>query len=98
MGYYAEGYFPTLKERIRISPYLDVDRLVVDGNLRPSICRPAPRIISRTTLWNSPEYTCNTAIMIMNCDYSRKVLTTLSYTTSQSRRSAWSIMRNHSKS
>ena len=35
MGYYAEGYFPTLKERIRISPYLDVDRLVVDGNLPP---------------------------------------------------------------
>ena len=35
MGYYAEGYFPTLKERIRISPYLEVDRLVVDGNLPP---------------------------------------------------------------
>ncbi len=35
MAYYAEGYFPTLKERIRISPYLDVDCLVVHGTLPP---------------------------------------------------------------
>lgn len=35
MGYYYEGYFPTLKERITFDPYLDMDRLVVDGNLPP---------------------------------------------------------------
>ena len=35
MGYYYEGYFPSLKDRITFEPYLDVDRLVVDGNLPP---------------------------------------------------------------
>ncbi|NEG89472.1 alpha/beta hydrolase [Bifidobacterium aerophilum] len=35
MGYYYEGYFPTLKERIAFEPYLDMDRLVVDGDLPP---------------------------------------------------------------
>lgn len=35
MGYYYEVYFPTLKERIAFDPYLDMDRLVVDGDLPP---------------------------------------------------------------
>ncbi|KFI81684.1 alpha/beta hydrolase fold protein [Bifidobacterium reuteri DSM 23975] len=35
MSYYYEAYFPTLKERIDFDPYLDMDRLMVDGNLPP---------------------------------------------------------------
>lgn len=35
MGYYYEGYFPSLKDRIAFEPYLDADRLVVDGDLPP---------------------------------------------------------------
>lgn len=35
LGYYYEGFFPTLKERIAFEPYLDMDRLVVDGDLPP---------------------------------------------------------------
>lgn len=35
MAYYGSGFFPTPKDRIAITPYLDMDRLVVDGNLPP---------------------------------------------------------------